>query len=118
MTTEFVNKMPVYLKVNAYAIDVEGNEIAQNRVRVDVSNSVKASEDGVTAATTPLTIKLHETEKGALKKVDGIVFRIVAASEDEGSKAIVGKTINAHKQTLIARNIKVKLVGKIIADFN
>ncbi len=118
MTTEFENKMPAYLKVNAYAIDVEGNEIAQNRVRVDVSNSVKASEDGVTAATTPLTIQLHETEKGALKKVDGIVFRIVAASEDEGSKAIVGQTINAYKHTLIARNIKVKLVGKIIADFN
>ena len=55
--------------------------------------------------------------RGALKTVDGLVFRIAAAS-GKGSEAIVGKTINAYKHTLTARNIKVKLVGKIIADLN
>lgn len=117
LTTDIDNKVPAYLEVSAYAIDVDGKEIAQNRIKVDVSNNVKASADGETAVTTPVRIQLSEGEKGALKTVDGLVFRIAAAS-GKGSEAIVGKTINAYKHTLTARNIKVKLVGKIIADLN
>lgn len=118
MTTEVENKMPAYLNVSAFAIDVNGKEIPQHRIRVDVSNSVKASEDGEKAVVTPVTIKLRENEKGTLKTVDGIVFRITAAAGDKDAQTIVGKTINAYKHTLTARNIKVRLVGKIIADFN
>lgn len=118
MTTEVENKMPAYLNVSAFAIDVNGKEIPQSSIRVDVSNSVKASEDGEKAVVTPVTIKLRENEKGALKTVDGIVFRITAAAGDKDAQTIVGKTINAYKHTLTARNIKVRLVGKIIADFN
>lgn len=118
MTTEVENKMPTYLNISAYAIDVNGKEIPQHHIRVDVSNSVKASEDGEKAVVTPLTIKLRENEKGALKTVDGIVFRVTAAAGEKDAQTIVGKTINAYKHTLTARNIKVRLVGKIIADFN
>lgn len=118
MTTEVENKMPAYLNVSAYAIDVNGKEIPQSSIRVDVSNSVKASEDGEKAVVTPVTIKLRENEKGALKTVDGIVFRVTAAAGEKDAQTIVGKTINAYKHTLTARNIKVRLVGKIIADFN
>lgn len=118
MTTEVENKMPAYLNVSAFAIDVNGKEIPQSSIRVDVSNSVKASEDGEKAVVTPVTIKLRENEKGALKTVDGIVFRVTAAAGEKDAQTIVGKTINAYKHTLTARNIKVRLVGKIIADFN
>lgn len=118
MTTKVENKMPAYLNVSAFAIDVNGKEIPQHHIRVDVSNSVKASEDGEKAVVTPVTIKLRENEKGALKTVDGIVFRVTAAAGDKDAQTIVGKTINAYKHTLTARNIKVRLVGKIIADFN
>lgn len=118
MTTEVENKMPAYLNVSAFAIDVNGKEIPQHRIRVDVSNSVKASEDGEKAVVTPVTIKLRENEKGALKTVDGIVFRVTAAAGEKDAQTIVGKTINAYKHTLTARNIKVRLVGKIITDFN
>lgn len=118
MTTDVENKMPAYLNVSAFAIDVNGKEIPQHRIRVDVSNSVKASEDGEKAVVTPVTIKLSENEKGALKTVDGIVFRVTAAAGEKDAQTIVGKTINAYKHTLTARNIKVRLVGKIIADFN
>lgn len=118
MTTDVENKIPAYLNVKAYAIDVNGNEIAEDRIRVDVSNSVKASEDSNTAVTTPVTLQMHESAKGALKDVDGIVMRIAAASGEEGQKSIVGQTLNAYKHTLKAHNIKVRLVGRIIGDFN
>lgn len=118
MNADIDNKTPAYLQVKAHAIDVNGNTIPENRIQVKVSNHVKASEDGQTAVTTPISIKLTENEKGALKQVDGIVYRITAASDEEGARSIVGQTINAYKHTLTARNIKIKLVGKIIGDFN
>ena len=42
--------------------------------------------------------------------------RIEAASGEEGAKSIVGQTINAYNHTLKARDIKVRLVGKIIVN--
>ena len=44
-------------------------------------------------------MRLYEKQSGALKAVDGLVFKI-EASAGEGSNAIVGKTINAKTQTI------------------
>lgn len=119
LTTDVVNKIPAYLTVSANAIDADGNEIPQSDIKVEVSNQVKASADGETAETTPVTITLKELKKGTIKKVDGLTFRVEASSDDgNNANCIVGKTINAKKHTLTARNIKVKLVGRIIADLN
>lgn len=118
MTANIVNKMPAYLNVSASAIGVDGKEIPSSQIEVAVSNSVKASKDGSEAVTTPITITLKEKQSGAIKKVDGLAFRVEAASGEEGSESIVGQVINARKHTLTARDIKVKLVGRIIADLN
>ena len=117
MTADIENKLPAYLDVNAYAIDVDGNKMSQDLIEVKVSNSIAASTDGVQAKTTPITITLREKKSGMLKKVDGLEYNIKLAA-GEGNNAIVGKTINAYHHTITAKNIKVKLVGKIIADFN
>ena len=117
LTADIENKLPAYLDVNADAIDVDGNKMSQNLIEVKVSNSIAASTDGVQAKTTPITITLREKKSGMLKKVDGLEYNIkLAAGED--NNAIVGKNINAYNHTITAKNIKVKLVGKIIADFN
>lgn len=118
MSANIENRIPAYLTVTAHAVDVDGNEIPQSRVKVDVTGTVKASEDGTTAAVSPVTVQLREAESGAVKSVDGIAFRVEAASGEDGSGSIVGKTINARTQTLTARDIKVKLVGRVIADLN
>lgn len=118
LSAEIENRMPAYLNVSANAVDVNGQEMSADRIEVSVSNSIKASADGTTAVTTPLTVTLKEKQKGALKSVDGLKFRIEAASGENGSASIVGQTINAYRHTLTARNIKVKLVGRIIADLN
>lgn len=118
LNANIVNKMPVYLNVNANAIDVNGKDIPDSRIEVQVSNSVKGCENASSPVTTPITITLKEVQKGALKSVDGLRFRVEAASGEEGSKSIVGQTINAYKHTLTARDIKIKVVGKIIADLN
>lgn len=117
LTADIENKLPAYLDVNADAIDVDGNKMSQDLIEVKVSNSIAASTDGVQAKTTPITITLREKKSGMLKKVDGLEYNIKLAA-GEGNDAIVGKTINAYNHTITAKNIKVKLVGKIIADFN
>ena len=117
LTADIENKLPAYLDVNADAIDVDGNKMSQDLIEVKVSNSIAASTDGVQAKTTPIIITLREKKSGMLKKVDGLEYNIKLAA-GEGNDAIVGKTINAYHHTITAKNIKVKLVGKIIADFN
>ena len=117
LTADIENKLPAYLDVNANAIDVDGNKMSQDLIEVKVSNSIAASTDGVQAKTTPIIITLREKKSGMLKKVDGLEYNIKLAA-GEGNNAIVGKTINASHHTITAKNIKVKLVGKIIADFN
>lgn len=115
LTTDIENKVPAFLQLSAWAVDVNGNIIPHERINVEVSNTIKASEDGVTAVSTPVTIRLTEAQKGALKEVDGITYRVVAAANGD-DKVIVDKTINAYNQTLRANNIKVKLVGRIIVN--
>lgn len=117
LTADIENKLPAYLDVNADAIDVDGKKMSQDLIEVKVSNPIAASTDGVQAKTTPITITLREKKSGMLKKVDGLEYNIKLAA-GEGNDAIVGKTINAYHHTITAKNIKVKLVGKIIADFN
>lgn len=117
LTADIENKLPAYLDVNADAIDVDGNKMSQDLIEVKVSNPIAASTDGVQAKTTPIIITLREKKSGMLKKVDGLEYNIKLAA-GEGNDAIVGKTINAYHHTITAKNIKVKLVGKIIADFN
>ena len=117
LTADIENKLPAYLDVNADAIDVNGNKMSQDLIEVKVSNSIAASTNGVQAKTTPIIITLREKKSGMLKKVDGLKYNIKLAA-GEGNDAIVGKTINAYHHTITAKNIKVKLVGKIIADFN
>lgn len=116
LTANVENKIPAYLTVSATAIDVQGKPIPENRIKVEVSNVINASEDGNTPVVTPLKIRLTEGEPGSVALVDGLTFRIEAASGEEGAKSIVGQTINAYNHTLKARDIKVRLVGKIIVN--
>lgn len=111
------NRVPAYLTVDAKAVDIDGNEMGDDEISVVVNTTVAASEKGETPAETALSIDLKQVGEGALKRLDGIVFNIEAAASD-GNKAVVGKTLNATKHSLVAKDIKVRLVGKIIGDFN
>lgn len=117
-TANIENKAPIYLKVTAFAIDEKGREISSDRISVTVDRTLRPSADGETAVTTPLVVTVKELEKGTLKTTDGLVFKVEAMSGEEGSQSIVGKTINAYNQTLLVRDLKVKVIGKIIADLN
>lgn len=119
LSTTIENRVPAYLGVKVEPVDVDGNVMSENKISIKVTpETLQASEDGETSAETPLNIEIRQAEQGALKRLDGIAFRIEGGASDDGQNPVVGKTLNSEKHFLIARDIVVKLVGKIIGDFN
>lgn len=119
LSTTIENRVPAYLGVKVEPVDVDGNVMSENEISIKVTpETLQASEDGETSAETPLNIEIRQAEQGALKRLDGIAFRIEGGASDDGQNPVVGKTLNSEKHFLIARDIVVKLVGKIIGDFN
>lgn len=119
MTGEVENKIPAYLNASAVAIGTNGNELSAAEVKVDVDGEIAASEDGKTAKVSTLKIKLTPA-KGALKKLDGLKFTVSGSAKatTDGQPTIVGQTLNAKHHSLVVKNIKIRLVGKAIADLN
>lgn len=120
LTGTIENRVPVYLTLTAKAIDVDKNIIGTDEIEVIVSNTIVASADGETSTETPITIKLVQNKKGAMKKLDGLVLTFAgdATSPEDGTSSVTGKTLNANNHFIVARDIKIRLTGKIIADFN
>lgn len=112
------NRVPAYLDLQVSAVDVDGNVMPDTEVAVEVSTTVLASADGEKSSETPLTVNIKQNGEGALKRLDGLLFHIVARASEDGQNSVVGTTLNAKKHFIIARDINVKLVGKIIGDFN
>lgn len=117
VTADATSMVPAYLTITAYPVDANGNKL-DDKLLIETPDKVKASTDGKTAVTTPITMKISAKEKNALKQLDGVVFRLEGSAIAEGENSITGITLNANKHTLKLDNIKVKLVGKIIGDFN
>ena len=118
VTATIENRVPAYLTLTATPIDTEGNDISSD-VNVEVSNTVIASPDGENSAYTPLTINITKKTADAMRKIDGLRLTIQGkAKSDDGTESVTGKTLNAKKHFLIVRDLKIKITGKVIADFN
>ena len=117
LTADAQNLVPATLIVEATPLGVDGTDIS-NQIEVNVKQgTVKASTDGVTAATSPLEIELREKVKGGLQKLDGLSYKVKGKASHDGT-TVTGINLNSEKHTLKLENIKVKLVGKVIGNFN
>lgn len=117
LTADAQNLVPATLIVEATPLGLEGTDIS-NLIEVNVKQgTVKASTDGVTAATSPLEIELREKVKGGLQKLDGLSYKVKGKASHDGT-TVTGIILNSEKHTLKLENIKVKLVGKVIGNFN
>ena len=117
LTADAQNLVPATLIVEATPLGLDGTDIS-NQIEVNVKKgTVKASTDGVTAATSPLEIELREKVKGALQKLDGLSYKVKGKASHDGT-IVTGINLNSQKHTLKLENIKVKLVGKVIGNFN
>lgn len=117
LTADAQNLVPATLIVEATPLGVNGADIS-NQIEVNIKQgTVKASADGVTAVTSPLEIELREKVKGALQKLDGLSYKVKGKASHDGT-IVTGINLNSKKHTLKLENIKVKLVGKVIGNFN
>ena len=117
LTADAQNQVPATLIVEATPLGLDGTDISK-LIEVNVKKgTVKASADGVTAATSPLEIELREKVKGALQKLDGLSYKVKGKASHDGT-TVTGIILNSEKHTLKLENIKVKLVGKVIGNFN
>lgn len=117
VTANVENKVPAYLTVKAYPVDAQGNKI-EDKLLVEIPDEVAASTDGTTAVTTPITMKITPKVKNSLKQLDGLVFRLEGSAKSANGNKVTGISLNEREHTLKLNDIKVKIVGKIIGDFN
>ena len=117
LTADAQNLVPATLILEATPLGLEGTDIS-NLIEVNVKKgTVKASADGVTAVNSPLEIELREKVKGGLQKLDGLSYKVKGKASHDGT-TVTGINLNSEKHTLKLENIKVKLVGKVIGNFN
>lgn len=117
LTADAQNLVPATLIVEATPLGVGGKDIS-NLIEVNVKKgTVKASADGVTAVNSPLEIELREKVKGGLQKLDGLSYKVKGKASHDGT-TMTGINLNSEKHTLKLENINVKLVGKVIGNFN
>lgn len=117
LTADAQNLVPATLIVEATPLGLEGADIS-NLIEVNVKKgTVKASADGVTAENSTLEIELREKVKGGLQKLDGLSYKVKGKASHDGT-TVTGINLNSKKHTLKLENIKVKLMGKVIGNFN
>ncbi len=111
------SKVPAFLTLKAYGIDMQGREIGSDRLEVTVEKVVKASPDGVKAATTEEVIYVRPKDNAVFKELDGLAFRIVMTAAN-GNEKVTGVKLNAYKQTIKVTDITVQKFGKVAVDLN
>ena len=112
ISAEAENTIPLDLKATISAYDMYENLIPGIQFEeVDVK---AGGGTDATAVTTALTIKATLTDPNLLKKLDKLEFKINAASE--ATSNATHKLVST--QYVQLKNVKLKLVGQIVADFN
>ena len=112
ISAEAENTIPLDLKATISAYDMYDKLIPGIQFEeVDVK---AGGGTNATAVTTALTIKATLTDPNLLKKLDKLEFKINAASE--ATSNATHKLVST--QYVQLKNVKLKLVGQIVADFN
>lgn len=121
VTANIFNAVPLDLTATVIPVDVNGrviSEIVVSEANVAPAQpkSVLANEAEVTATgvETPVQINMKLTNPKALKRLDVLRLRIQAAgTQTAGQKAVLSSL-----QYIKVKDIRLKLKGQIVADFN
>ena len=111
------NKIPGFLTLKPYGIDLNGNPISYDRLAVDVEKIISPSPDGKKVAKTEEVINIRPKDNDVFKILDGIRFRVEMTTR-QGNEKVVGVLLNAYKQTIKVTDVKVQKFGKVAYDLN
>lgn len=113
ITATVENAIPMQLFVSGTAIDVNGNalpgiHISEATVAPATGNEVNGEYE---ALDTPITLVVTLDNPADLGRLDRINFNVKAGSDEQGG------TLSSD-QYILVKDIRLKLTGNIIADFN
>lgn len=111
ISADVENAIPLELIGNVEAVDVDGNLLPN--VHFDEIHIGAGTGDVDRPVTSAVNIEATLSDPYELKKVDRLFFHVHAASAaDDGSHTLVST------QYLRLTNVRLRLLGRIIADFN
>ena len=116
-TANVENRVPAYLSLNVIPVDAGKKPVDGIAVQL-VKSRVEASADGLQPATSPLEVRLLQTADDALERLDGLVMVVTGKADSGEGNSVTGITLNAQTHTLRLTGLKIKVVGKIIGEFN
>ena len=115
-TANATSCVPAYLELSVTPVDVDKKPVSGVSVEL-VKKNVAASADGIEPVTSQLEVKITQTDPEAMKRLDGLLLGVSGKAKGDGP-TVTGITLNAEKHTLRLTDIKIKVVGKVIGDFN
>lgn len=112
-----LNKIPLNMKFIVTPVDVDGNVIPDITVEqpmdIKPGNGLLGNESGMVA--TQLSIKLRTEKEGAMRRLDGLHFRVEGTNA--GFEEYQGVQLNQN-QTLKLDNIRIEVPGGVKMNLN
>lgn len=116
-TANVTSCVPAYLTLSVVPVDVSKKRVDGIDVQL-LKKDVDASADGIQPATSPLEIRISQTDSQSMKRLDGLLLTVSGKATNGQGPSVTGITLNAQKHTLKLTDLKIKVVGKVIGDFN
>ena len=108
LTANVTSTVPLEMLASIIPLDKQGKEITT--IHVSKANISAGKDDGV-GSTEKIAMDVVFTKPDDLKKLDRMKFRIEAKSNEAGGKL-------TSKQFVEVNDMRIKLKGAVIADFN
>lgn len=106
-----VNRIPVDLELEITPVDANGNSIDDLDVEHIKKYATGSKGEGIES---PLEVKITDRTGKGINRLDGMILKLKGISNEE----LCGMTLNKSTQTLVLKDIKVEIIGKIIYDAN
>lgn len=124
VTLNAKNTIPLNLDIEAFALDVNGNEMPDVKIEVE-GNIAAAEKDEQTGETkektSALTITLKKDDGSRIKNLDGLILRLTGCAVPEDKREEVtdfdAQILNAN-QTLKLEDLKLRIKGGVTMDLN
>lgn len=116
LSADIVSRIPAYLTLSIQPVDKDGKAISSNIIKVTNPETVVAS-DGKKLVISPVAANMTLMTEDALDVLDGVIMTISGSANGKNG-AVTGVTLNAKTQKMKVENLKIKLIGKVVADLN
>jgi hypothetical protein len=121
VTADIFNAIPLTLTVDADPLDVNGQVIdgitvtsATVAPAALVSDPADEAAIDAAAVTTPIELDIQLSDPALLRRVDRLRFRIDAESFNSSTDS----GVLSSKQYLLVNNMRLKLKGSVVTNFN